>query len=195
MHLRLLDAHAAWRAGQNSVCPACGSDQFRPSRRTYSGLWSELFGVRLVKCVKCGQRFPSTSRVYNWSDLRDLPFKPVEIEEPQPGVINPQSDPEIPKLLGAEVCPVCRSNAVRPVNAPMSVARLFQLSVSYRCARCNAGYSRISGLRILTRGILFAIVLGALVFAATSRLRSGTSERSPHLRRDMVPTPEPPVFR
>ena len=199
MRVGFHEARQAWASREQAACPKCGSDEFRPSRRLYSGLWSRFFRVRLVRCVKCGTRFPSASTRFTWTAVEGLPFMPVEVDEAPDWYPNePRPPRELPVaqyLPLSNICPICRSTSIRPVPVPMSASRLFQVSVSYRCGRCNGAFSRISFTRVAVRAILFVVVIGGILFVGTSKLRTRRSETAPHVNQGQIPKPPPPVLR
>ena len=198
-------AWAGWRR-RAAVCPGCGSDRGRHSRRRYEGLWPRVLGLRPAKCFECGSYFPIPARVslrHSEPDPEDLhiPFTPLELEETPGGHAEGGSIFDDLKwwqrLRGA--CPVCRSSSVRIGRTPagdLSIVRRLNLQDPYRCLVCNASFSRLNVMRFLALTTLLFVVLGGLSYMVISVLGGPRgSTASPRIKKDQIPPPPPPVFR
>jgi hypothetical protein len=207
MRLGFNDARAGARR-RTAICPGCGSDRARYSRRQYDGLWSRFFKVRPAKCFACGSYFPisaSARAVMERSpaDPRDLhiPFTPLEHEELQkPIVVDRPFSPDRRwwwRRLG--VCRGCGSRKVRPARSPgeeASLARRLSLKDSYRCLECNAGFYRLNPTRLFALCLFLLVGMGGLSYAVGRVMGSRPGSNSPpRIKRGQIPPPPPPVFR
>ena len=199
-----LEEALAGRKRKIAVCPSCGSERARHSRRYYDGPWFLLFRVRPIKCSDCGLYFPIAANgslrraVVDLGDL-GIPFRPSELDSSPEGPGEPASPPlpdKLPRKRG--LCPNCGSNAARALRPGTSgtLLRLFDAKDEYRCHECNASFRRISLVRLVLVALFLFTVLAGLSYIGLATLgRSKASTAPPGIRKDKVPQPSPPVFR
>lgn len=187
-----------------AVCPNCGSERARYSRRHYDGPWFLLFRVRPVKCSDCGAYFAialdaSIRRPEgNLVDLH-LPFRPSELDGAAGPVEDLDADPPSGELSRPKgKCPSCGSDSARlsrPASDQPLITRL-DIKAVYRCTECNASFTRIRPARVIAVALLLFIVLAGLSYLAISTLGGRrSSNQSPRIKKDQIPAPSPPVFR
>jgi transposase-like protein len=184
----------AGRKRKTAVCPSCSSDRARYSRRHYDGPWFLAFRVRPVKCSDCGSYFPiaadaSIRRPETDSIDLHIPFRPSELDGPQDGGAG---------TFPAGACPICGSDQVRPSRpgTDQPLARRLDVRTPYRCARCNGSFRRANPLRLLVLSLLLVGVLAGLSYLGIAVLSwRGRIGNSPHIRKDQIKEPPPPVFR
>jgi hypothetical protein len=124
---------------------------------------------------------------------------PLEIEDGPDWYPNesrlPRVLPVAQSLPLRNICPICGSASIRPVAFPLTPSRLFQISISYRCGRCNGAFTRVSFSRVAIRSLLFVLVLGGILFVGTSKLRMKRPDATPHVDQGQIPKGPPPVLR
>lgn len=190
------------RKRARSTCPACGRSDARPSRRRYEGLWALLIPLRAMKCPACGAYFPVSPRA-PWTpqadpNLHHLPFQPSEIDPAPPweGLDSARGSAGASK--SGRKCPRCGSGTVssaRPGPQEGIIARLTVLDL-FRCAHCNASFSRVNAARALFFGLLLASLLAGLTYAGIAVLSSNLSKKpEPRIKRGQLPPVAPPVLR
>lgn len=195
----------AGRRRRTAVCPNCGSNRARYSRRHYDGVWFLLFRVRPVKCSECGVYFPvsgSATIARPETDPVDLhiPFRPSELDDPAEAFAEGtdalwDDAGSKPSRLS---CPICGSRTVHPSRpgGDESISRRLDVRTTYRCARCNGSFRRTSPLRLVVFAAILLGVLGGLSYLAIATLGSrGRSDTSPRIKKDQINQPPPPVFR
>jgi hypothetical protein len=191
---------------RTAVCPQCSSQSARYSRRSYDGLWFQVFKVRPVKCSDCGAYFPIAARGSIRRPERDpqdlhIPFSPSELEARGEVFAEPELDDGEsagPRTRPSrKACPVCGFEAVRASRqGPEPSAGRLDVKTAYRCVRCNASFKRVNPLRLLVFSALLLFVLGGLSYVSLRALGgSRVRDQSPRIRKDQIKPPPPPVFR
>jgi transposase-like protein len=199
----------AWRGQRrrSPICPRCGKESARASRRHYDGFWALVFRVRPMKCPDCGFYFSVSAKGSRWPVQPDptglrLAFQASELSETDSG-----PDVSVPSgrapagertPRGSGGCPRCGSESVRrAVAGPYEsiVSRLHTKDL-YRCLHCNASFKRANPLKLLVMTLALSTVLFVLTYLVLEALsRRSKAGGSPTIRDSQLPQEPPPVLR